>query len=94
VDPLADIHPGESLNQLSFDRHGEEPDPCSLWRSAGHNGVELFSDPRLEQERGGRFGDLSFHLVGSIFLFRAMESKFFQLVGGIGGRSLLDGRLQ
>jgi hypothetical protein len=69
VNPVADIHPLEPAHYASFDRDGEQPCPGAFIRSACDNGVKLFADPRFKEERGRRFADLPFDLVGGILFF-------------------------
>ena len=53
--------------------------PRAFLGSPGDNGVKLFADPRFQEERGRRFADLSFDLVGGVLFLGEMLGQHIQL---------------
>src|SRR5512143_1774908 len=62
--PVAHIQTLDSLHQLAFHGDAQQPDPGALLGGARNDGVKLLPDPRLEQQRGGRFLHTALHLRG------------------------------
>jgi hypothetical protein len=70
--PVANINTLKPVNQFTFDRWREKPNPCSFGRSTGDNAVKLLSESRFQKQGSRRFADLPFNFVGSILFLRAV----------------------
>src|ERR1017187_5006597 len=60
---LADLFPFETTHEFSFRGEFKQTDPGALVGGAGHDGVELPADLRLEEQGGGGLHDLALHLL-------------------------------
>ena len=60
----------------------------------GDDGIELLSDPRFQEKRRRRFGDLALDLVGDVLLVRAMSRQNHQFIRAIGRGLSFEGGFQ
>src|ERR1035438_5502161 len=72
---LADLLPFKAANEFSFRREFEQTDPGALVGRAGHDGVELPADLRLEEKGGGGLHDLALHFLCRIGHLRAVLDR-------------------
>src|SRR5687768_2745019 len=77
---VSDIRAIEPLYQHAFNRHSKQPHPGSFLGSACDNRIKLLADPRLKQERGSGFGNLSFDLGRCIFRLCTMKGQNIQFI--------------
>ena len=66
TNPFAHIQPLEPLDQPSLQRRLKKTHPGTLGGRTGDQGLKALPDPRFEEQRGGRFPDLTLHFPGGI----------------------------
>ena len=76
------------MHQLAFHRRPQDADPGPLLRSARDDRVELLPDPRLQQERGGRFPHLALDLVRPVLRLGAVLGQLLQFRVCVRGRAV------